>query len=53
MTCLDVYKCNICAYEEYRPHKLVIMDFLLKCQKCNGDLKKVDTIFKLFTDKKI
>ena len=53
MNCIDIYKCNICNYEESRPHKLVIMDFMYKCPKCNGDLKKVDSIFKLYTDKKL
>lgn len=53
MNCIDVYKCNICAYEEHRPHKIVIMDFMSKCPKCNGDLKKVDTLFLLHLDKKI
>lgn len=51
MICRDVYKCNTCSYEEYRPHKLVLMDF--KCPKCKCDLKKVDTLFLLYLDPKI
>lgn len=54
MYCLDVYKCKICARQEYRPHKITIsMPFMNKCPLCGGDIVKVDTIFQLNTDKKL